>query len=312
MSNYYTNPLSCNDYTVVDTEFLSFAPGQPIYQVGLLRVRNRIPVDERSITINPRHKKSASDRSLNGLTDKELSKAPFIEDVIESIVEYIGDDCLVGFKVFTSDINKLSNAYFQKTGQSITNDYVDVMEVVKACNLPVPEFNQDAICNYLGLTENNHDALEDCKASYRIFEIAKMIPEREDENVRKKREQKRQNNHHKSYNPFKLQGKFDLFDQVQVNEGDIVSSGISNLKCCFSDCKIESEELAGKMKRLGIKRENLFDKVRKSDCLDYVVLPDPDHPTGKGADGIKYGVTLITPEEFEVIVNQEWNRIFGK
>lgn len=291
--------MDLDDYTVLDTEYICYT--NKIYQVGLLKIRDKKIIQQESILINPQQKKGRKDYELNDITDEQLEQANTIDKEIESIVELIGDDILVGYNVKTSDIDKLSDAYFDKTGRRINNDYVDVMEIVKESNLPLtngdentkPEYKLEKVCDYLGFIEKRHDALEDCISTYKLYEILKFIPKQKlaTEIIIKNKKNKHSNSTKGS--------RYLVFERTDVNPSLIRKTDLSELRFVFSDCagKID-RNLSNNMKLCGISNENLYESVTKRDRINYCIIPDIDNPTGNAKKAQKYGGEVISFDDF--------------
>lgn len=308
------NKEICNadlvNYCVIDTEYLCYDPQHHVYQVAILKVSDNKISEQFSFIFNPHHPKSSKDYELNELTDEQLKNAPELEDEIEKVVELIGDDIIVGYNVYLSDISKLSAAYYLKTGKLIRNDYIDVMNMVASSNLPVgkeegasKKVSLEVVCEYLGLTEKHHDALFDCISTFKVYEIVKLIPPYEPvaKSVNKPIFSKNDAYH---FYQSKKESRYSYFEDCEF-DGQVLESTFSTLKLAFSDCAPDTKKVVFAMKELGITIDNLYGEVRKRDNLDYVIIPDLDHPTCKGRNAIKYGINLISYDDFKEMLFEE-------
>lgn len=132
--------------------------------------------------------------NLTGITNEMLTNAPIPQDVIPKLMNFIGDDIIIGYNV-NFDINFLYDAA-EKTGNMLKNDFVDVMRLARKL---YPEMKhhrlKDMIEKFQIDINNSHRALDDVLATAKCLEkILQNIDETQGRNAFIKSFQK------KSYN----------------------------------------------------------------------------------------------------------------
>ena len=66
-----------------------------IIEVGMVRVNNLKITDEKSFLINPETQIPDFIQKLTNISQNDVKDSPLIEDVIDEIIEFIGDDIIV-------------------------------------------------------------------------------------------------------------------------------------------------------------------------------------------------------------------------
>ena len=157
------------NYCVIDTETtgLSFKYDEVI-EVGMLKVRNGKIVDRYSQLIKPNQKISSFITSLTGISNKMVAKMPNINDVEEDILNFIGDDVILGHHT-SFDINFLNVAFNSK----LKNQYIDTMQFCRKLYPELGQYSLSYMAEYLCLTNNEHRALADCITTQELYESLK-------------------------------------------------------------------------------------------------------------------------------------------
>ena len=88
------------DYTVIDLEMTGLlAKTDKIIEIGAVRVRNGQVADTYGTLVNPQRAIPEKVQRLTGITD-EMAASGIEEDVaVEALLEFIGDDIIVGHNV---------------------------------------------------------------------------------------------------------------------------------------------------------------------------------------------------------------------
>lgn len=160
-----------SDYTVVDLETTGLSPNKDkIIEIGALKIRNDEITDEYSTLINPERHINLQATNINGIDDNMVLHAPKIENVIQEIINFIGDDVIVGHNVIF-DVSFLNENYFQCTGKKLNNDIVDTLQLSKKYLPILASHKLETLVKFFNISdENNHRALQDCKATYKVYQ----------------------------------------------------------------------------------------------------------------------------------------------
>lgn len=153
-----------DDYTVLDLETTGiFVRSARIVEISALKVRNNIIVGEYSTFVNPLCHIPAEATQVNHITDDMVVSAPVIDDVIDDLLAFIGNDVVVGYNNAGFDMNLIYDAALDINGTFFQNDYIDLLHAARRCIEGVPNYKLETISNHFGLdTIGEHRALKDC------------------------------------------------------------------------------------------------------------------------------------------------------
>ena len=84
------------NFCVLDLETTAGNPKKDkIIEIGMVKVRKREIVEEKSFLINPEIPIPDFIQKLTRISQKSVKDSPLIEDVIDEIIDFIGDDIIV-------------------------------------------------------------------------------------------------------------------------------------------------------------------------------------------------------------------------
>ena len=166
------------DYTIIDLETTGFIPGKDkIIEFAAIKVRNGVIVDEIQQLFNPEISISSTIKKITGINDDTVINAPLIENKLKNLIDWVGDDIVVGHNV-NFDIDFLYDECIRVLNQPFANDYFDTLYV---CKELYPETSHKLIdmLSALGLSDDgtHHRALSDCRDTYRLICKLKTKPE---------------------------------------------------------------------------------------------------------------------------------------
>lgn len=166
-SNYVRKIIS--DYCVVDTETTGLSSYyDEIIEVGILKIRDGKVVDQYSQLIKPNNAIDDFITYLTGITNKMLVNQPSIKEVEGEILDFLGDDIIVGHN--TSFDIRFLNASFKET---LKNEYMDTMIFSRKIYPQLPHHRLSDLAKFLNLTNSQHRALADCTTTYQLYETIK-------------------------------------------------------------------------------------------------------------------------------------------
>ena len=97
MSSHVIKDLS---FCVIDLETTGSLPNKDrIIDIGLIKVQNFEIVDEKNFLINPEMRIPRFIQKLTKIKQKDVESAPKIDDVINEVIDFIGDDILVAHNI---------------------------------------------------------------------------------------------------------------------------------------------------------------------------------------------------------------------
>ena len=166
-SNYVRKIIS--DYCVIDTETTGLSSYyDEIIEVGILKIRDGKVVDQYSQLIKPNNAIDDFITYLTGITNKMLVNQPSIKDVEGEILDFLGDDIIVGHN--TSFDIRFLNASFKET---LKNEYMDTMIFSRKIYPQLPHHRLSDLAKFLNLSNSQHRALADCTSTYQLYETIK-------------------------------------------------------------------------------------------------------------------------------------------
>lgn len=167
MANYSRRII--NDYCVLDTETTGLsAYYDEIIEVGILRVRNNIIVDQYSQLIHPNNLIDDFITSLTGITNEMIENMPRIEEVKADILSFIGEDVIIGHNT-SFDIRFLEESF----GESLSNTYMDTMQFARKLYPELKHHRLSDMSDYLSLSTNEHRSLADCITTKELYDAVK-------------------------------------------------------------------------------------------------------------------------------------------
>ncbi len=168
-------------YTSLDLETTGLNPKRDkIIEIGAVKVRDGKAADRFQSFVNPWRKLGEDVRLLTGIDDGMLQDAPGIEEVLEPLVDFIGDDILVGHRILF-DYSFLKKAavnhsiVFEKEG-------IDTLKLARKLLPDLESRNLGFLCRYYGIEHKAHRALGDAEAASKLYQkLAELFYEGNEE-----------------------------------------------------------------------------------------------------------------------------------
>lgn len=157
------------DYICFDLETTGLNPKtDKIIEIGAVRVRNGKAEDVFETFVAPERKLEQRITQLTGITDDMLKKAPSKEEVIPRFLEFAGEDILLGHSVLF-DYSFIKRAAvncklkFERQG-------IDTLKIARKYLRDLESRNLGFLCSYYQIEHHAHRALEDAKATVRLYQ----------------------------------------------------------------------------------------------------------------------------------------------
>lgn len=165
-----------NDYTLIDIE----TTGGSLYyteiiELAAIKVRNNKIIDSFDSLVNPMEKIPLDIVSLTGITDEMVADAPALEDILQSFLNFIGDDIVIGHNINSYDLNIIYDKAEKLLGIAFSNDFIDTLDLARClCDFEPHNYKLQTICDVLGVVNNNaHRALSDVTANHECYQLMK-------------------------------------------------------------------------------------------------------------------------------------------
>lgn len=156
-----------NRYVAVDLETTGLDPARDnIIEIGLVRVVEGRLTDKYQTLVRPDCRISATIRRITGIEDAMLDGAPGIHEVLPGVLEFIGNDPILGHNVgFDCKFLEVSS------GGKLFNTCYDTSELARIVLPASPGYRLAELCKSQGIDIiRSHRALEDALAASNLYQ----------------------------------------------------------------------------------------------------------------------------------------------
>ena len=156
------------DYISIDIENPN-TRGNSICSIGIIVVKNNEVIAEKYSLINPEDRFDINNSNITGLNYADVKDAPTFKEYWENIKELIENNIIIGHNI-TYDLAVIAKALERYDIEVPIFNYYCTLKLSRSF-INTNSYSLDNLCNLLNINlENHHNALEDAKASQRIFE----------------------------------------------------------------------------------------------------------------------------------------------
>lgn len=166
------NPsLEETDFVVFDLETTGAkCPPGRVTEIGAYRIRNGEIAGEFETLVNPEMPIPPFITQLTGITDRMVSDAPRFADVVDDVLEFIGDAVLVAhnahfdLRFLNHEIGRVYRNY------RVGNPHLCTVHLSRRLLPDIPNHRLNTVAGYYSVPlENHHRAADDAYATARIF-----------------------------------------------------------------------------------------------------------------------------------------------
>ena len=156
------------DYISIDIENPN-TRGNSICSIGIIVVRDNKVVNEIYSLINPEDRFDKNNSQITGLCYANVKDAPNLKEYWKEINKFFEDNVVVGHNVIY-DLNVISKALERYDIDMPKINYYCTLKISREI-LNLKSYSLNNVCDNLNITLNeHHNALEDARASQKIFE----------------------------------------------------------------------------------------------------------------------------------------------
>lgn len=158
-----------NSFVALDVETSGLSPDDDkIIEIGMAKVLDGELIDKYSALINPKRVIPPKIVELTGITQDMIENQPAIEEIIEDILEFIGDYPILGHNI-NFDYGFLKKAAVN-SGHNFEKQGIDTLKLARRLLPEVEHKNLDYLCNYFGIDAgNSHRAYDDAVSAWKLF-----------------------------------------------------------------------------------------------------------------------------------------------
>ena len=166
-------------YVSIDLETTGLNPKRDrIIEIGAIRVERGEIREEFSTFVNPGRKLEERITELTGIRDEDLAEAPELDEVFPKLLDFMGDFPLLGHSILF-DYSFLKKAAVDRK-LTFERSAVDTLQIARKYLPDLPHRNLEYLCRYYEIPHHAHRALEDAKATDRLFrKLAELFYEEE-------------------------------------------------------------------------------------------------------------------------------------
>lgn len=153
----------------LDVETTGLNPADDrIIEIGMAKIVDGAVVKRYSTLVNPQRELDARIVELTGITQKMLLDKPQIAEIMEQVIDFIGDDPILGHNV-SFDFSFLKKAAVN-SGLSFEKQGVDTLKLARRL-LPQAEHKSlEFLCAYFGIDAgSSHRAYDDALSAWKLY-----------------------------------------------------------------------------------------------------------------------------------------------
>src|SRR6185503_17555531 len=159
---------------VLDTETTGFEPadGHRIVEIGCVELIDHLPTGaSKQFYLHPERLVPVESQRIHGLTDEFLADKPKFDDIVEELMDFIGDSALVIHKA-SFDL-KFMNSELHRVGRPPLPyaRAIDTIEIAKN-KLPGARYSLDELCKRFAIdlsARTKHGALLDAELTAQVY-----------------------------------------------------------------------------------------------------------------------------------------------
>ncbi len=162
------------DYVVFDLETTGLSPAYAeIIEIGALKVSERIVTGAFHTYVKNTFPIPEKITRLTGISDSDTYNAPAVNVALNSFRNFIGSSTLVAHNArFDCSFIGTASAF---CGINFENPVLDSLEISRKCLPALKSHRLEALKNYLGIELPSHNALDDCKVTYKVIEHCRRL-----------------------------------------------------------------------------------------------------------------------------------------
>lgn len=157
-----------DSYVCLDLETTGLDPKKDkIIEIGAVKVKDREVVDIMETFVNPERPLEERIIALTGIKDEQLSNAPDIKEILPKLIDFIGDDILLGHRVsfdysFVKKAAINQRLKFEKFG-------IDTLKLARKFLPDLESRSLEFLCRHFEIEHSAHRALADAKATSELY-----------------------------------------------------------------------------------------------------------------------------------------------
>lgn len=158
------------DFVCLDLETTGLNPKQDrIIEIGMVKVREGKVTDTYSRLLNPKQELDPRIEEITGIRMEDLMDQPALKEVLPEILEFLGEDILLGHRVLF-DYSFLKRA-FTNEKISFERKGIDTLWLARKLVQDCESKSLPKLCQHYGIEYKAHRALSDAMATVELYRI---------------------------------------------------------------------------------------------------------------------------------------------
>lgn len=158
-----------NDYVTIDLETTGLSPKyEKIIELGAAKIRDGRIIDTFSQFVNPGKNLSERIVNLTGIKESDILAAPYIEEILEKFLEFLGDDVLLGHNIMFDFSFIKKAAVNQKL--NIEKQGIDTLKISRRFLTDLESRKLEFLCKHYDIELEAHRALNDAIATHKLYQ----------------------------------------------------------------------------------------------------------------------------------------------
>ncbi len=169
--DYYTQTgeKMIHSYISIDLETTGLNPKlDKIIEIGAIKVVEGKIIDTFSTLINPGRKLEQRIVDLTGIRDSDLEGAPYIEEIIPKLIDFLEDYPLLGHSILFDYSFMKKAAVDQKL--TFEKQAIDTLKIARKYLADLEHRSLDYLCEYYQIPHQAHRALADAEATNILYQ----------------------------------------------------------------------------------------------------------------------------------------------
>ncbi len=158
------------DFTVIDAETTGRSDkADDVTEISAIKYRNGEPVASFSTLIKSKNTILPFVVELTGITNSMIQDAPLIDEIIINLVDFIGDDVILGHDV-NFDYGLIKESYERVSQEPFDNEKIDTLSLAQCLIKDSVNHKLETLCDYFSIPrEIGHRALDDCRQTADVY-----------------------------------------------------------------------------------------------------------------------------------------------
>ncbi|MCR5019439.1 exonuclease domain-containing protein [Ruminococcus sp.] len=171
ITRYNKSNEMTKDYVVFDVETTGLeCEDCDIIEIAAIKYIDCVEVDRFQSYVYISYRLPPFIVKLTGITDDDLEDAPFIDEVLEDFVEFVGDFPLVAHNV-KFDMKFVQTALYENLDKRLYNKCIDTVRLAQKQFPMLPNHKLPTIKEHLDVNVASHNALDDCIVTAALYKI---------------------------------------------------------------------------------------------------------------------------------------------